>query len=238
MRVRSVVASFMIAGLVAGCDGPGPVTPGDAVFNKGKGPGGGGGSNSSETILAQIQWQDALEIDGAPVAAGIRGDGRQADGTDGPSAYEGGLCGVNASFTVGGTAPGHMTFDTYTATDCGALRVHHFYMQGAEGPVHTVATKSIARSLWDMAVEQVATDELTGFQVGLPECTRVVYSAQHGTENPIRTRQPDVNGARQWRVESQGSHQAACVYTFRGRETTGALTEPMPFAYIVTEVLP
>jgi hypothetical protein len=230
----------MIAGLVAGCDGPGPVTPGDAVFNKGKGPGGGGGSTTSEKILAHIQWQDDLvvEIDGAPVAAGIRGDGRQADGTDGPSAYEGGLCGVNASFTVGGTAPGDMTFDTYTATDCGALRVHHFYMQGAEDPPHTVATKSIARSLWDMVVGEVAMDEITGFHIGLPECSRAVYSEQHGTENPIRTRLPDVNGARQWRVESRGSHQARCVYTFRGRETLGDVTQPMPFAYIVTEVLP
>jgi hypothetical protein len=48
---------------------------------------------------------------------------------------------------------------------------------------------------------------------------------------------PDAaNGARQWRIESQGSHQAMCIYTAKGHDQTGALTVALPWAYTIREV--
>lgn len=197
-----------------------------------------GGPKSPPVTYAHIEWDDSFTatVDGQAVPAGIRGDGRQADGSAGSSGYQGNLCGVNAFFDVADT--GDMRFDEYTATACGEPRVHFFYFAGAAAAPTAVATKTVARALWTMAVGESRTDQREGFHAGLLNCDRVVYGdAYAGSTNPRRTRLPDVNGARQWYVESQGSHQARCVYSARGKEWTGDLTVPMPFAYTITEVV-
>jgi hypothetical protein len=89
-----------------------------------------------------------------------------------------------------------------------------------------------------MAVGESRTDQFEGFHLGQPNCTRGEFnSAYAGSDNPKRTRLADAaNGARQWRIESQGSHQAMCIYTARGNDQTGGLTAAMPWAYTIREV--
>jgi hypothetical protein len=233
VTASSVLISIILLGAVACADSVMPTDPVlTAAFKKG---GGKGGKPGSDPIRLHVAWHDnhEVEIEGTMVPAGIRGDGRDAVGAAGESAYQGGICGVNAALISGG-----MTFDTYTATECGALRVHRFWMDGAGSQPHTVATKTIARDLESMQPGESRTDQFEGFHVGLTNCSRVLYGDAYGTDNPRRTRLPDLDGARRWLVESQGTHRAICVYTARGKDVLGTVTAPMPFAYTITEVVP
>lgn len=245
---RGSAVPFIVLGLVAlaaGCSetsAPTPLAPDGAAFAKPDHAGGGGGDGSSSpsTVEVRVDWDDDLvvDIDGQPVAAGIIGDGLGIDGvTPGASAYQGGVCGVNARIYTDSNSSGEMVFDTYTADECGDRRVHYFYSGLSETEPLEVATKTIARELWSMEPGQETT-HWEGLHFGLPECDRVVYGAEYGTEDLKRTRLDDGTGARQWRVESQGSHRARCVYWAKGKDRFGAFTDPMPFAFTVTEVLP
>jgi len=244
---RISAVPFIVLGLavlVAGCSetsAPTPLAPGGAAFAKPDHAGGGGGGESSSpsTVPVRVDWDDDLvvDIDGQPMGAGIIGDGLGVDGvTPGASAYQDGVCGVNADIYTDSNYGGEMVFDTYTADECGARRVHYFSSGLTTEPLE-VATKTIARELWSMEPGQ-ETDHWEGFHFGLPQCDRVVYGAEYETEDLKRTRLDDGTGARQWRVESQGSHRARCVYWAKGKDRVGAFTDPMPFAFTVTEVLP
>jgi hypothetical protein len=241
MKVRHAWIILVAAGAAFGCDASAPLGPDGPLFNNGKGggKGGGGGSTTSDVIQVRLDWDDHLVVDvgGAATPAGVRGDGRDATGAVGSSAYQDGLCGVSAIVRTGSRSGGELAFDAYSADGCDDLRVHHFYMDGAGSAPHTAATKTIAPGLWWMQVHET-NEHSEGFHVGLPQCSRVMYSAALGTDDPRRTRLADVDGARQWRIESQGSHRAVCVYTARGKEQVGQVSAPMPFAFTVTEVLP
>jgi len=184
-----------------------------------------------------LEWDDSFTAVIGPdtVPAGIRGDGRLADGSasGGNSAYQGGMCGVVAYQLSNETR-----WDLYTATGCGSARVLRFWLAGATGLSTDHQTKSIARDLLSLAVGESRTDQFEGFNLDQPNCTRAEFnSAYAGSNNPRRTRLPDAaDGAKQWRIESQGSHQAMCLYTAKGKDQLGGLTVAMPWAYTIREV--
>jgi hypothetical protein len=200
------------------------------------------GKPAPPPVSAYLEWDDGLTvvIGTTTVPAGIQGDGRLADGnaSTGNAAYQGGLCGVTGFFEGGADGTTQAQWDLYTATTCGIPRGLRFWLSGAGGAATLIPTKSIARDLLSLSVGESRADQFEGFHVGQPNCTRAVFnSAYAGSDNPRRTRLPDAaNGARQWRIESQGSHQAMCIYTAKGHDQSGGLTVPMPWAYTIGEV--
>ena len=72
---------------------------------------------------------------------------------------------------------------------------------------------------------------------GLSGCTRFEFErATYPTAANIKvTRLADVNGARQWRVESEYPHLAMCT-TMQGSKVIARGTKYLPFAYTATEV--
>lgn len=200
------------------------------------------GKPAPPPVSAYLEWDDDLTvvIGTTTVPAGIRGDGRLADGasSSGNSAYQGGLCGVTGFFQGGADGTTQAQWDLYSATTCGIPRVLRFWLGGAGGAATLIPTKSIARDLLSLSVGESRADQFEGFHIGQANCNRVEFNSAHaGSDNPRRTRLSDAaNGARQWRIESQGSHQAMCIYPAKGRDQSGGLTVAMPWAYTIAEV--
>ena len=229
MRASTLLIPIGLLLMAAGCAEP--MTSSDSrdpVFAKG-GP-------APPPPPVYLEWDDGFTTVIGPdtVPAGIRGDARLADGSPsaGNSAYQGGLCGVNASLTT------EVQWDLYNATGCGPARVVLFWLSGAGGPATAVQTKSIARDLTSMAIGESRTDQFEGFHLGQPNCARAEFNTAYaGSDNPRRTRLADApDGARQWRIESQGSHQAMCLYTAKGHTQASGLTVAMPWAYTIREI--
>lgn len=197
------------------------------------------GGPAAPPTYAHVAWDDALvvEIDGVQVPAGIRGDGRTADGSPGPSAIQGNLCGVIAVIATRPSEDGTLQFQEVGATGCGAERTHAFYLWGSGVAPWVEATMSRARGLWHMAVGEVGTDQFEGFHLDYNNCGVIYFDQQYaGSSNPKRTRLPDLpNGARQWRVESQSPHRGVCVTTSKGK-TVVTFSAILPWAFTVTEV--
>ncbi len=180
-------------------------------------------------------WQPAL----------LTGDGRDKFGQlSSASEYQGQFCGVAATVANGLNVDPNTYYSSTMAAACGQARVYRFYMGigGREsaplefGPHHTVV------DIGTVAVGSSA-NRSTYYGVQQPNCQRFVFDDIYPPANHIRvTRLPDVasaNGlpARQWRVESQGSHRAMCIVTGKaGRLISTGVSYYLPFAYSVTEV--
>lgn len=208
-----------------------------------------GNYDSDSRALIVFDTDVNVAAPGAPVnmqPAGVVGDGRDVRGqASSSSAYQGAFCGVNAKIFNGVAGSGDLVFDAdmdyAPATACGSKRALNFYLSyqagGARGSATPIASFSNARGVMQLAPGQVLS-ELGGFGgTGLSGCDRIAFEhATYPTAANIRvTRLPDVNGARQWRVESEYPHLGMCTVT-QGRKITANGTKYLPFAYTATEV--
>ena len=181
-------------------------------------------------------WQPAL----------VTGDGRDKFGqVSAVSEYQGNFCGVVATVENGVNVDPNTYYSTTMAAACGPARVYRFYMGSGGrdsaplefGPHHWVT---------DIGTITVGSSANRSTMYGLqqPNCQRLYYDDIYPPANHVRvTRLPNIataNGsARQWRVESQGSHRAMCIVTGKGGKliSTG-VSYYLPFAYTATDVLP
>jgi hypothetical protein len=192
--------------------------------------------------------------DGTP--AGLVGDGKTAQGPfagDGPSVYEGNVCGVHAKIfwdnaTGAGSGDATLQPDKHwnnlsksQKADCGGSpRV----VKAALGADHgTVAA-------WFMNARQVM--QLTGepgtvgyrtFQISttLAACEFLRYNAEvSGVANPngqikITYLGDVVDGRRTWIAESQGAHTAGCYAYKNGSYVWDGVRRPIPFRVQIVE---
>lgn len=197
---------------------------------------------------ANLVWADTVNV-AAPGEAENRqpslvtGDGRDRYGqVSVASEYQGNFCGVYATIDGGLNADPNTNYSATMEPSCGSARFYRFYLSGREaapldfGPHHWVtqigamtAGSSVNRS--------------TMYGVQQPNCQRLYFADAYPPANHVRvTRLSDVTAAndkvaRQWRVESQGSHRAMCIVVGKGGKliNTG-VSHYLPFAYTLTEV--
>jgi hypothetical protein len=208
----------------------------------------GGGPKVDSTPRVNLVFDDSVDIaspGGLPDwrIAGVRGDGRLRNGTiatESPSnEYQGSFCGVHGVLD----STGSMDFDadTYYASSmaaaCGAKRYLRFFLNGAESDPLQYAPHTVANNIAQVVVGESRTF-VYGFGIQQPNCQRLRYDDTYaGSSNALVTRLPDVNGARQWRIESRGTHHAMCVLLDkRGNLIPTGVTYFLPFAMTVTEV--
>lgn len=207
-----------------------------------------GGGNTDTYPRAHLVWASQIIVDGATVAAGIQGDGRDVKGQPtGANEYQGEYCGVGAKIWSGERDSGDLVFDadlSYSSTmdgSCGGGRRYlNVELKGhpTEPGVRQAGTKTMMRELWKMAPDEVR-EQYMGFGHDMPaDCQRLMFDRQYSGVNHVKiTRLADVSGKRQWRVESQGTHEGACIVSGRGGkwEDTG-IRVFAPFSVTVTEV--
>ena len=215
-------------------------------------PGPARASSSTQTDTnprANLVWADSVVVNGVTVAAGVRGDGRLKNGSlamGTPSnEYQGAWCGVGAyrSGTDLDFKPNPSSWTSALQAACGSQRLYNIYLNGSTSTPTPSGPHSIARGLWTLAVGQTAT-QWEGFGLGLVNCGILMFndSARYAPASSLRqTRLADVtvNGVtqRQWRIESQGSHQGACVlYNANGSVKSIGPWYYVPFSLTVTEV--
>jgi hypothetical protein len=243
---RSVYRLFVLLALAtaAACDDSSTkdlIGPGPAVAAK--------VTTSDTNPRANLVWADSVVVNGVTIAAGIRGDGRLRDGTPASGTpsneYQGGWCGVSAwrEGTNLDFKPNPSSWTSALQAACGSQRLYSFYLNGPNSVPTMNGPHSVSRGLWSLAVGQSATLQ-EGFGLNLANCAILMFSdsARFAPSNGLRqTRLPDVvvNGVsqRQWRIESQGSHQGACVlYNRNGSIKSVGPWYHLPFALTVTEV--
>jgi len=189
---------------------------------------------------------------GAPAnlqPAGVRGDGRNRFGATAPVAneYQGAFCGVVA-FLFNGSASedGALKIDTddgYTsgmATSCGPARVFVFFLDGPGGAGTPIGALTYIPGVWTLSPGASVLRRMSFANQGVLSSCKLWFdsSLQNGSDVRI-TRLPDVNGARQWRLESQGSHTAVCTTTDKkGRVVPTGVSHYLPFGITITEVPP
>ena len=207
-----------------------------------------GNYDAAPRALIVFDTEVNVAAPGAPAnmqPAGVVGDGRDVRGQpSSSSAYQGAFCGVRAQIFNGATGSGDLVFDAdidyLNPTACGSRRTLIFYLSyqsgGARGSATAIASFSNARAVWRLTPGQVISQQ-GGFAVGLSGCDRIAFEhATYSASANIRvTRLPDVNGARQWRVESEYPHVGMCTVT-KGRTISATGTKYLPFVYTATEV--
>jgi hypothetical protein len=203
---------------------------------------------------ALLVWDDNVNVaaPGDPVnlqPAGVVGDGRNEFGASGStSRYQGAFCGVAAKifwYNTSMSQSGDMTFgansDYDTQHSCGASRTLYFYMSyqpgGARGTASAAGSFTNVRAVMQLAPGQ-AVSQNGGFGgLGFSGCTKIFFDrTTYPTAANIRvTRLADVNGARQWRVESEYPHLGMCAVA-QGQKWIAKGTRYLPFSYTATEV--
>lgn len=181
-------------------------------------------ANTITWSRGNVAWQESVNV-GTTVApnwvpAGVRGDGRNRSGL--PAApfneYQGDYCGVRAFIYDGRGESGNLDFDPdtyYNAASmwpaCGAARTMAFYLAGPGAAPTIVGPHVIVTALWTLAPGEVRLQPQT-FGMQLVTCQLQFNASYTGASNVRVTRLPDLAGpVRQWRVESQGNHRAACL---------------------------
>lgn len=202
---------------------------------------------------ANLLWADNVDVaaSGSPpdiVAAGIRGDGRDKFGQPATfSEYQGDFCGVSAYL---GDAMSSLNTDSdfgYTASmsaACGgSSRVERFYFDGSASPTFSFGPHFVVLNLAALAVGGSMSEELW-YGVQQTNCQRLYFSNSYSpANNGMVTRLADIPGAngtaRQWRVQSTGTHRAMCVNVGNGGKlvSTG-VSHFLPFSFTLTEILP
>ena len=195
---------------------------------------------SRDIYQAVLVWED--EVSGGP--AGIRGDGRNRFGQAALSAneYQGQYCGVWTRLNSYGTAGVEFDADTYydatMAASCGAARQMSVFLGGTSSVPTVLAPHFRTQELWNYGPGETRLQAAT---LGLQNGTCVLeFSSQYAGASMVRvTRLPDALGARQWHVESQGNHTAACTATnSKGKLVDTGVRYVLPFAVTITQVLP
>lgn len=237
MRSSVLPAPFVLLALVAACVTDNTESTGPLLAAK--------GAPVDSSPRGSLVWADSVLVNGNLVPTGIRGDGRLKDGsaaTGSPSnEYQGNYCGVQAfaspvpdlNYKPDGL------YGNLTAAQkaiCGPARFYNFYLGGPSGAPTAAFAHSIARGLWSLAAGQSAVQwegfGICGGKLMYNDSTRYAPS-----NSPLQTRLPDVGGARQWRIESRGTHKGVCVtYNPNGSVKAVGPGLLLPFSLTVTEV--
>ncbi len=175
----------------------------------------------------------------------LTGDGRDKFGqVSSVSEYQGNFCGVVATVENGLNVDPNTYYSSTMAAACGPARVYRFYT-GAGGRESAPLEFGPHHVVIDIGTIPVGSsaNRSTLYGVQQPNCQRFVFDDIYPPANHIRvTRLPDVasaNGlpARQWRVESQGSHRAMCIVLGKGGKVINTgVSYYLPFAYTVTDM--
>lgn len=213
-----------------------------------------GKNAKQDTSQANLVWAESVNI-AAPgttpnfVAAGIRGDGRDKHGQPASfSEYQGKFCGVSAYLGVNGGSSLNSDSDFGYKTSMGAAcggssRLQRFYYNGASTPTYSFGPHFVVLNLAALSVGQTVTQAIF-YGVQQSGCQRLYFSSVYSPSNDaLITRLPDVAGAagvaRQWRVESQGTHRAMCINVGNGGKLiSSGVSHFLPFSYTLTEVPP
>ncbi|HVF40661.1 MAG TPA: hypothetical protein VM939_12245, partial [Gemmatimonadaceae bacterium] len=164
--------------------------------------------------------------------------------------YQGDFCGVYGVMETQG--PGGQTAAVFNTdpdinwrstmlSACGAARKFAFFLGGAAAAPTMLGPQSVVDTLGVLAVGQTSL-RTAKFGVQMTNCPGLRFGS-YPASNPARvTRLADVvlaggGTARQWLVESQGSHRAACgSQTKSGGFATTGISYYLPFAMTITEV--
>lgn len=200
---------------------------------------------------ANLVWQDLVDIGspGAPnvVAAGIRGDGRNRVGDPAASGseYQGSYCGVRATIYDQKGENGNLNpdVDTDYTSGCGGIRTMVLDI-GANGAPVVSGPMFLIDAIWTLGPGAVVLQPMDfGLQDGQSNC-RFSFNASYGNgaSNVRLSRLPDVQvsptvTARQWRLQSQGTHMAACLTVTRaGKYVDTGGRYSLPFDVTITQV--
>ena len=217
-----------------------------------------GGGKPDTASRANLVWADQVNVAGPGQPedwrpAGIQGDGRLKDGTAAAGSpsneYQGAYCGVAARINNARNENNALSYDPDARYDaatmqaaCGSARAYRFFLGGPVAAPTLSSPQSFVDNIWTLSLGE-SRQQAQGFGVQLSGCDRLMFSAKYPPASDMRvTRLPDVTtasgkAARQWRVESQGSHVAMCVVADkRGVLQPTGVSYYLPFALTVTEV--
>jgi hypothetical protein len=228
--------------------------PTEAPFTRAPTPLFAGGAKA-QFSRAHLVWADQVDVAtaGSPAdwqPAGIQGDDRNRFGVAGglPSdEYQGAFCGVAAFiFNSRPTESGTLKVDpdseylTSMASSCGPARSFHFYLDGPGQPPTPIGALTNVDAIWSLAPGAVVLQSLSFANQGATTSCKLWFDDAYPPASHARiTRLADVGAARQWRIESQGSHRASCTTPDkRGRPVPTGVSHYLPFAVTVTEVPP
>ena len=204
---------------------------------------------------ANLVWQDAVDVGtaNAPniVPAGIRGDGRNKKGEVAVPAneYQGDYCGVRAFIYDQRGEDGNLNPDPdtyYTSamdtTTCRGGRKLALYLAGADSTPVMTGPMFLIDAIWKLGLGAVVVQPMDfGVQDNTSSCRFSFNAAYTGASNVRLSRLVDVQvgmvTARQWRLETQGTHKAACLATQpNGRYVDTGTRYKLPFAVTITQV--
>ncbi len=189
--------------------------------------------------------------DGTP--SSITGDGRAADGMSvlpaGSSftgVYQGARCGVRTTIFVPGMA-GSGSGDATIEPDADWTRSlkcerRYFSLKFAEGNVLIGGPFTNAKAVWSIATVGGTAETAMEWWVSATKCERLRYGDRVGAGDPnprlgvLITRLEDVNGKRQWSVESQAPHAARCLEWIAGSFAFTGPVYTVPFRLRITEM--
>jgi hypothetical protein len=121
--------------------------------------------------------------------------------------------------------------------------MYRFYYDGAATPTYSFGPHHTVMNLASLAVGQSMTEEVW-FGVQQTNCQRLSFSNAYSPSNDaVITRLADVPSgsamARQWLVQSQGSHRAMCLVPIHGGTlVSSGVSHYLPFSLTITEILP
>jgi hypothetical protein len=207
---------------------------------------------------ANMVWQDLVDVGpvGSPsfVTAGIRGDGRNKLGDVAAPAneYQGNYCGVRATIFDQRGENGNLNPDPdsdYSSTmdgQCGGGRRTMVLNIGPDGAPTETAPMFLIDAIWTLGPGAVRVQPMDfGLQDNLSDC-RFSFDAAYANASSVRlSRLPDVpvtdaaGGevmARQWRLQSQGTHSAACLKLQRNGKYLDGGRYYLPFDVTITQV--
>jgi len=246
-RLRKALLAAVTAALACtdGTTGPGPTqTPRPSLAQ-----------GDNDLSRAHLIWADLVNVapSGLPAdwhPSGIQGDDRDRLGIAGgtPSdEYQGRFCGVAAFiWNARPSQDGSLNIDPDAeyafamSSSCGLPRTFRFLLNGPGGSPTDVGAHITVTGIWKLAAgASVLQSQVVGMQNAINSC-QLRFDDAFPPANHIRvTRLANVGSARQWRVESQGSHRASCtVLDKRGRPVATGVSHYLPFSVTVTEVPP
>jgi hypothetical protein len=209
--------------------------------------------DNNDLSRANLVWADEVNV-AAPGTtpdwrpAGIQGDDRDRFGAVGGSSsdeYQGAFCGVTAFiWNARDSQSGTLKVDPdagYTSSlssSCGSARAFRFSFDGPDAAPTAIGAFMLVNAIWKLgAGASVLQSQSFSMQGALTACELQFDNAFPPASHVRVTRLPDVGSARQWRVESQGSHRASCtVPDKRGRPVATGVSYFLPFSVTVTEV--
>jgi hypothetical protein len=210
-------------------------------------------ASQTELSRAHLVWADQVNL-AAPGStpdwqpAGIQGDDRDRFGAAGGIAsdeYQGAFCGVTAFiWNARANESGTLKVDPdagYTSSlssSCGSARTFRFYLNGTGSAPASIGALFLVTAIWKLEANASVLQSMSFAPQGALTACELQFDNAFPPASHVRvTRLADVGSVRQWRVESQGSHRAACtVPDKRGRPVPTGVSYFLPFSITVTEV--